>query len=185
MSNGSALPPEPAELAADRERLMPELLKQSKVATGATQAVLRKLHDVLQQTRPGASADLNVYNEAKAAFELFGREPGLKPPPIIAEVVTFLQKRAMAMGATGQAKPSPPSSPPAPAAAASGPPRGAPSPRRSTLDGFEMPIRRTQSSVDLNPAVALPAPANKGKAEPQSGAPPSQLKPPGPGKLRG
>jgi hypothetical protein len=179
----SALPPEPPELAAERERLIPELLKQAKTATGVTQTVLRKLHDVLQQTRPGASENVQVYSEAKAAFELFGKEPNLKPPPIIAEVITFLQKRAAAMGATGQPKPA--SSPPAPAPAASGPPRGAPSPRRSTLDGFEMPIRRTSSAVNLNPAVAAPAAANQGKPAPASGAPPQQLKPPGPGKVKG
>ncbi len=177
----STIPPESPEMAAERERLIPELMKQSKAATGATQTVLRKLADVLQQTRPGAPVNLQVYADAKAAFELFGKEPGLVPPPITTQVIEFLQKRAAAMGATAPAKAPAPSAPPAPAPAASAPPRGAPAPRRNTQDGFEMPIKRTSSSVELNP-VALPA-GLKGKTETQAGGP-SAPQPKGPGVIK-
>lgn len=175
----SGFPSESPELAAERARLIAELLKQSKTATGATQTVLRKLHDVLQQSRPGASVDARVYNEAKEAFELFGKQPGLIPPPIVGQVAQFLQKSAAAMKAPTPAKPTSNPPPPAPSA----PPHGVPLPRRNTQDGFELPIKRTQSSVDLNPAVGLPV--NKGAAAPQSGLPASQMKNPGGGKLKG
>ncbi len=177
--SGFVLPPEPPELAAERARLIPELLKQAKTATGATQTVLRKLHDVLQQTRHGAPADAQASKDAKAAIELFGKEPSLMPPPIIGQVAQFLQQSAADIRPPTPAKPA--GSPPSPAVRE--PPRGVPPPRRNTQDGFELPVKRTQSSVDLNPAVGVPA--NKGAAAPQSGSPASQMKNPGGGKLRG
>jgi hypothetical protein len=192
----AALPPEPPELAAERERLMPELLKQAKTHTGSTQLVLRKLHDVLMATRPDAQVDFQVHNDAKAALEAFARDPVLPPPPIIMEVVEFLQKRAIAMGYSGTmqlpkgAPPPPPgvvnpsalprtSSTNTPAVrgpkASSSPPSVPP--RRATSDGFEMPAK---GAVALNPAGGQPATARK-DVKPE---PPSKLKP-GSGNVKG
>lgn len=182
---GGTLPPEPPELAAERERLLAELLKQAKTATGPTQTVLRKLHEVVTQLRPGVPVNPQVYVDAKVAFEQFSKAPVASPPAVIMQSIDFMQKRAAAMGATGTAPPArsappPPPSPPT----ASAPARGLP-PRRNTMDGFEMP-KRTVSSVALNPASTLPLPASQGKKpEPQPGASAAQPKNAGAGKVRG
>lgn len=186
MSLGGALPSEPPELAAERERLMAELLKQAKTATGPTQTVLRKLHEVLSQLRPGAPANPQVYTEAKVAFEQFGKAAVGAPPPVLMQTIEFMQKRATALAAAGPAQP-PKSAPPPPPAQggaragaspaqfipAGAPPRSGP-PRRGTVDGFEMP-KRTQSSVSLNPATPGVSPSGPGQ-KPGPGAPPPQPK---------
>ncbi|MFL5346130.1 MAG: hypothetical protein ACJ8AT_15180 [Hyalangium sp.] len=195
----SAIAAEPAALAAERERLIPELLKQSKATTGTVQTALRKMHDVLVQTRPGATADLKIYEAAKAAFVQLDKEPNVRVPPVLLQAVEFLQKRTAAMsGAGGQTQPPkseqtlppksgqtqppksgqtqpPKSGPPAPAAAAQ--------PRRATVDGFEMP-KRSASSISLVPASGPREPENQGKIEPRPGAP-TTIKNPGAGRLKG
>jgi len=183
----AATPPtEPPELAAERERLLPELEKQAKATTGTTQAMLRKLHEVLVHTKPGVPVDFQVYADAKVAFERFLKDPVLPMPTVIMPAVEFMQKRAVAMGWTGQmqlpkgAPPPPPGligstagSAPAPAASAA--------PRGSAKDGFEGSAR-PQGSVALNPATGEPLAESQGKAELQSDA---RLKTPGGGNLRG
>ncbi len=183
-------PPESPAQAAERERLLPELLKQAKASTGTVQTVLRKMHDVLVQTQPGAVVDPQVYEVAKAAFAQLGKEPNLKIPPILLQAVEFLKKRAAAMEHSGQTQP-PKGAPPPPVASKAGaapaparpaPAAGAP-PRRNTMDGFEMP-KRTSSSVSLIPAVGPSEPAGQGKIEPRTGAP-ATIKNPGAGKVKG
>lgn len=184
-----APPTEPPELAAERERLLLELEKQARAASGSTQAMLRKLHEVLVHTRPGVPVDFQLYSDAKVVIERFLKEPVLPLPPILGPVLEFMQRRAIAMGWTGKMQlpkgvpPPPPgllgsmapSAPiPAPAPATS-PPRGGAS------DGFEGSARPS-GSVALNPATAEPLPASQGKEEFQSDA---RLKTPGGGNLRG
>jgi hypothetical protein len=189
--SAAALRPEPPELAAERERLLPELEKQAKAATGTTQAVLRKLHEVLVHTKLGVPVDFQLYEDAKLAFERFAKEPVLPPPAVIMQVLEFMQKRAVAMGWTGQMqlpKGAPPPPPglvgsisgraPTPAAAASAAPRG------SSKDGFEGSAI-LQGSVALNPASGAPGPASQGKAEPQPESSTPGLKNPGAGHLKG
>jgi hypothetical protein len=199
-------PPEPPALAAERDKLMAELQKQAKTATGPTQTVLKKLYEVLAQTKPGATANPQVFTEAKAAFAELSKAKVDSPPPVIMQTLEFMQKRSAAMAPppapAAPAKSAPPpaakSAPPAPAPAqaapkvggaaaqaassfGSAPPRGAPSPRRPTTDGFEMP--RSTSSVALKPASAGPGAADAGKkAEPGAAGKP---KIPGDGKVRG
>jgi hypothetical protein len=208
MSNAN---PEPPALAAEREKLMAELQKQAKTATGPTQTVLKKLYEVLAQTRPGAPANPQVFTEAKAAFEQFSKAPVASPPPVIMQTLEFMQKRSAAMPPAPAPAPKsapPPSAspagprapipggtfsgassggpPPRPSSAggsfASGPPRGAPAPRRSTMDGFEAP-QRTSSAVSLKPPSA--GAADPGKKADQPGAAPGKPKIPGDGKVRG
>ncbi len=196
-------PPEPPALAAERDKLMAELQKQAKTATGPTQTVLKKLYEVLAQTKPGATANPQVFTEAKAAFAELSKVPAASPPPVIMQTLEFMQKRSAAMAPppAAPAKSAPPpaakSAPPpaAPAQAApkvggaaaaassfgSAPPRGAPSPRRPTTDGFEMP--RTASSTALKPPSVGTGAADAGKkADPGAAGKP---KIPGDGKVRG
>jgi hypothetical protein len=161
-----AFPPEPPELAAERERLLPELEKQAKVATGSAQPVLRKLHELIVHTRPGAPFDYQIYGDVKAAFERFMKDPVLPPPAIIMQCVEFMQKRLVAFGFTGQMQ-LPPGAPPlppglvetqAPAPVASAPAPVASAPASGGIkDGFEGSAKR---SLQINPEAAPPPPAN-------------------------
>lgn len=176
----SALPTEPPELVAERERLLAELEKQAKTATGAAQAVLRKLHEVVTHTKPGVPTDFQLYTDAKLAFERFMKEPVFPPPAVIMQTVEFMQKRAIALGWTGQMQ-LPKGAPPPPpglvgsisgassATAAS----GKPAPRGGARDGFEGGSG-AQGSVALNPAGGTPVESSQ-----------APLKNPGSGNVRG
>ena len=95
-------PPEPPERAAERERLIPEIEKQAKSATGTAQPLLRKFHELMLHTRPGAPFDLQIYQDVKDAFMRFMKDPVLPPPVIIMQCVEYMQKRLVAFGFTGQ-----------------------------------------------------------------------------------
>ncbi|HYH99192.1 hypothetical protein [Hyalangium sp.] len=94
--------PEPPELGAERERLLPELDKAAKSTSGTTQVVLRKLNEVLVHMRPGVPVDFQLYADAKVAIERFAKDPVLPVPPVLMQTIEFMQKRAVAMGYTGK-----------------------------------------------------------------------------------
>ncbi|SEU09200.1 hypothetical protein [Stigmatella erecta] len=167
-----AFPPEPPELAAERERLLPELEKQAKSATGTSQAVLRKLHELMAHTRPGAPFDVQIYGDVKAAFERFMKDPVLPPPPVIMQCVEFMQKRLVAFGFTGQMQ-LPPGAPPVPPGlvdtSVSAPVVQAPMASSAPVsggikDGFEGSAKR---SLQINPEAAAVPPAAGEKSEQQ------------------
>jgi hypothetical protein len=176
---GPAFPPEPPELAAQRDRLLPELERQAKTATGATQAVLRKLHELILHTRPGAPFDFQIYSDVKGAFERFMKDPVLPPPAVIMQCVEFMQERLVAFGFTGRmelppgAPPPPPGMvgaiassaavPATPSAPSAPPPPTSP---RGAKDGFEG-SSAPQRTMTLNPELAKPPPSAEPKAEQQ------------------
>jgi len=170
--NSPQFPPEPPELAAERERLIPEVEKQAKAATGTAQPLLRKFHELMLHTRPGAPFELQIYQDVKDAFMRFMKDPVLPPPAIIMQCVEYMQKRLVAFGFTGQmqlpegVQPPPPSvmgpsllqgvqvpaaggatAPMAPAAPAS----------KKAQDGFEGSGSKP-SKMTLNPETAAPPP---------------------------
>lgn len=100
--NAPQFPPEPPELAAERERLIPEVEKQAKAATGTAQPLLRKFHELMLHTRPGSPFDMQIYQDVKDAFMRFMKDPVLPPPAIIMQCVEYMQKRLVAFGFTGQ-----------------------------------------------------------------------------------
>jgi len=176
-----AFPPEPPALAVERERLLPELEKQAKAATGATQQVLRKLHELIAHTKPGAPFDFQIYSDVKGAFERFMKDPVLPPPPVIMQCVEFMQERLVAFGFTGKmelppgAPPPPPelvgsisggTSAPAVSAPAAAAPRAAPA-VRGAKDGFEGSTAKTQSRPTLNPETAAPPPGAPTENKPE------------------
>lgn len=179
-------PPEPPEFAPERERLLLELEKQAKAATGTAQAMLRKLHEVLAHQKPGIPIDFQLYADAKVAFERFLKEPVLPLPPILGQVIEFMQKRAVAMGWTGRMQLPKGAPPPPPGLVVSmggsaPPPAPAPSaaPQGGAKDGFEGSAKA--GSVAINPKGGEPLPASEGKAELRD----ARLKTPGGGNLRG
>ncbi len=189
-----AFPPEPPELAAERERLLPELEKQAKAATGSAQAVLRKLHELMVHTRPGAPFDFQIYSDVKGAFERFMKDPVLPPPAIIMQCVEFMQKRLVAFGFTGKME-LPPGAPPPPAGvvgtissttATPAAPAAAPAARGGAAgkDGFEGSAK--QGGLTLNPETAAPPPGTAPKSEQQQlESFKTWMKNPGVGKVKG
>lgn len=162
-----ALPTEPPELVAKREKLLAALEKQAKTATGTAQPVLRKMHELLANTKVGSPLNVNLYNEVKDAFVRFTKDPVLPPPTIIMEVVEFLQERLVAVGFTGQME-WPEGAPPVPAGfvgallegapAAAAPAAKAQRPGAAGVkDGFEGSGGQ-RKGMTLNPETA-PAPA--------------------------
>jgi hypothetical protein len=178
---------EPPEFAPERERLLLELEKQARAATGSAQAMLRKFHEVLAHQRPGTPIDFKLYADAKVAIERFLKEPIVPLPSILGQVIEFMQKRAVAMGWTGKMQLPKGAPPPPPGLVASmgvsaPPPAPAPgaAPAGGAKDGFEGSAK-AQGSVALNPKSGEPLPASEGKAELRD----ARLKTPGGGNLRG
>jgi hypothetical protein len=182
----AAPPTEPPEFAPERERLLLELEKQARASTGTLQPVLRKLHEVLVHQKPGVPVDFQLYADAKLALERFLKEPVLPLPPILKQVVEFMQRRMLAMGWTGKMQ-LPKGAPPPPpglvaSMAGSAPPPISPSsaaPQGGARDGF-VGSAKAQGSVAINPARE-PLPASEGKAELHD----ARLKTPGGGNLKG
>jgi hypothetical protein len=185
--SAAAVPVEPPELAVERERLLAELEKQAKTATGTAQAMLRKLHEVLVHQKPGIPVDFQLYADAKAAFERFLKDPVLPFPTVMVQVVEFMQKRMVAMGWTGKmqipegAPPPPPGLVPSMTSSAPPPaPAARPVPQGGAKDGFEG-RSAAQGAVALKPSDGQPLPASQGKAELHD----ARLKTPGGGNLKG
>lgn len=177
-----AFPPEPPELVAERDRLLPELEKQAKSATGTAQQVLRKLHELIVHTKPGAPFDVQIYGEVKTAFERFMKDPVLPPPVIIMQCVEFMQRRLVAFGFTGKME-LPPGAPPpppglidttlsggSPAPAPTGTPAAgsAPVPGRGGKDGFEGSSKgKPAAGLTLNPETTVPPPGAAEETKPE------------------
>ncbi len=169
------LPTEPPELVAKREKLLAALEKQAKAATGTAQPVLRKMHELVANTKVGSPLNVSLYNEVKDAFVRFMRDPVLPPPTIIMEVVEFMQERLAAVGFTGQME-WPEGAPPVPAgfvgALLEGAPAGGPvtpvqRPAAGVKDGFEGSSAQ-RKGMTLNPETApAPAAASDAKSEQQ------------------
>ncbi|HYO70495.1 MAG TPA: hypothetical protein VEU33_30885 [Archangium sp.] len=166
------LPTEPPELVAKREKLLAALEKQSKAATGSAQPVLRKMHELVANTKVGVPLNVGLYNEVKDAFVRFMKDPVLPAPTIIMEVVEFMQERLATVGFTGQME-WPEGAPPIPAgfvgtllegspAAGGAPVSPFQRPAAAVKDGFEGSAQR--KGMTLNPEAA-PAPAVSSEAK--------------------
>ena len=90
------VPVEPPELIARREQLLTQLETEAKAATGTAQPVLRKLHELLTNTRPDQPFNPALYGQVHEAFQAFLKAPVLPPPAILMECMTFLQERQAA-----------------------------------------------------------------------------------------
>jgi hypothetical protein len=166
---------------AERDRLLPELEKQAKAATGTAQQVLRKLHELMVHTKPGAPFDVQIYTEVKNAFERFMKDPVLPPPTIIMQCVEFMQRRLVAFGFTGKMElpPGAPEPPPgligsisggSPAAATGTPAAGSAAVQGrggGGKDGFEGSRGKSSSGLTLNPETAAPPPGAPEETKPE------------------
>ncbi|OJH39333.1 hypothetical protein [Cystobacter ferrugineus] len=160
-----AVPVESPELVAKRDRLLAALEKQANTAKGTAQPVIRKMYELLANTKVGAPFNMNLYVDVKNAFVRFMKDPVLPPPPIIMECVEFMQERLVSVGFSGQME-WPEGAPPVPAAfskvnLAEGipqPAKSAPAPKRArgAQDGFESPPRRAPVIAQLDGQVPEP-----------------------------
>ncbi|WP_375760690.1 hypothetical protein [Corallococcus exercitus] len=154
------LPPEPPELTAKREKLLVELDEQSKAATGVFQQVLRNMRKLVASGAPTAPLDQQLYTDVKDALTRFMKEPILPPPPILGQVVEYLQFRISTYGMTiqkmaleinpeiaGKMAIQPPGGAPAPAAA----PAASRASPKGPSDGFES---SSKGKMTLNPEFA-------------------------------
>jgi CBS domain-containing protein len=190
------VPVEPPELVAKRDRLLAALEKETKAASGTVQQVMRKMHDLLSNTKVSAPLNLGLYTDVKNVFARYMKEPvTAAPPAILMECVEFMQERLVAVGFTGQmewpegAPPMPPEFAKAAAEAAPAPvapPPPAPPAARTTgvKDGFEG-SGAPKRGLSLNPE-ATPPPSSEPKAEQQQlDSFKTWMKNPGFGKVRG
>lgn len=105
------MPPEaPADLVAKRERIIPELEKQAKTATGTLQQVMRKMASLLTNTKPGASLSFQLYQDVKDAFSRHLGEAEKNPalanmPTVLVESVEWMQAYLNARGFAADAAP--------------------------------------------------------------------------------
>jgi hypothetical protein len=191
------LPVEPPELVAKRERLLSALEKESKSNTGPAQAVMRKMFDLLSNTKVGTPLNLGLYQDVKNAFMRYMKEPVTAPPPaILMECVEFMQERLVSVGFTGQmewpegAPPMPPEFAKAAAAAAAAPPPVAPPPPAArpaakAKDGFEGGSA-PKKGLTINPETAAAPPSPEPKTEQQQlDSFKAWMKNPALGKLKG
>jgi len=166
------VPVEPPELVAKRDRLLAALEKQAKTATGTAQPVMRKMYDLLANTKVGAPFSMNLYVDVKNAFVRFMKDPVLPPPPIIMECVEFMQERLVAVGFSGQME-WPEGAPPVPTAftkvnlaegvpVAKSAPAAAAKRARGPQDGFESaPARRATLNPQLAEQPLAPSPKSE------------------------
>ncbi|QSQ18668.1 hypothetical protein JY651_25220 [Pyxidicoccus parkwayensis] len=187
MSNTNApaeLPPDaPAELVAKRDRIIPELEKQAKTATGTLQQVMRKMAALISNTKPGAALDGRLYQDVKDAFSRHLSEAEKNPalaamPPVLVESVEWMQAYLNARGfspesASAPAAAAPAKAPAAGKAAAAGP-----------KDAFESGGKKHASLTgEAPPPPAAPLDAKKEQKELESFK--AWMKNPSLGKLKG
>lgn len=194
------LPTEPPELVAKRDKLLARLEKESKAATGTAQPVLRKMHELLNNTRVGTPLNVNLYQEVKDAFVRFMKDPVLPPPTIIMEVVEFMQERLVAVGFTGQMEwpegapqlpqgfvgsllqGTPAAGAPAPAAA---PAQRTPAAAKDGFEGSSAPQRKMTLNPETAPAPAAPAAPDAKSEQQQLESFKTWMKNPALGKVKG
>ncbi|MCE9666645.1 hypothetical protein LY474_02365 [Myxococcus stipitatus] len=188
------LPPEPPALAEKREKLLVELEAQTKTAQGSYLQVVRTMKMLIASTNPTAPLDERLYGDVTGALNRFTKDPVLPIPPLLGELVSYLQERLSTYGTAiqNELKEINPelhakmavTLPGAPAAAPAAP---AAPPARTTgagaKDGFESSSKR---SLSLDPEANPPPPApGQGQKDAQLESFKAWMKNPSLGKLKG
>jgi hypothetical protein len=153
------MPPEaPADLVAKRERIIPELEKHAKTATGTLQQVMRKMAALITNTKPGASLSFQLYQDVKDAFSRHLGEAEKNPalanmPTVLVESVEWMQAYLNARGFAADTAPAATSAA-APAAKA---PAGKAPPAAGAKDAFESGGKKHASLTgEAPPPAATP-----------------------------
>ncbi|RKH10752.1 hypothetical protein D7Y13_18300 [Corallococcus praedator] len=96
-------PAAPEELTKKREGIISGLDAASKGATGTLQQVLRKMSELLVNTKDGAHMNMALYQDVKDAFNRHLGEAGKNPalatmPPVLIEAVEWMQNYLTSRG---------------------------------------------------------------------------------------
>ncbi len=96
----SALEPEPAHLAEEREQLLAGLEAAITSAQGSLQQLLEQLREVLVSTKPEAPFQPRFAREFNTALERYQKDGTVpKPPPeILLDCLIFLRELVQARG---------------------------------------------------------------------------------------
>lgn len=114
-------PAAPEELTKKRESIITGLDAAAKTATGTLQQVLRKMSELLANTKDGAHMNMALYQDVKDAFNRHLGEAGKNPalaamPPVLIESVEWMQNYLTARGFDPAAAATPAAAAPTPAA---------------------------------------------------------------------
>ncbi|MFL5350578.1 MAG: hypothetical protein ACJ8AT_37885 [Hyalangium sp.] len=92
------VPKEPPEMIARRGKILAELEKQSKTATGNIKACMLKSVQVLKAMEPSAPLDEHLYRDFTEAFMRLTKDPAALPPPeIFLLTIEYMQERIAAL----------------------------------------------------------------------------------------
>ena len=96
-------PAAPEELTKKRDTIITGLDAAAKTATGTLQGVLRKMSELLVNTKDGAHMNMALYQDVKDAFNRHLGEAGKNPalasmPPVLIESVEWMQNYLTARG---------------------------------------------------------------------------------------
>ncbi|MBN8231388.1 hypothetical protein JYK02_28140 [Corallococcus macrosporus] len=97
-------PAAPEEVTKKRDGLISGLDAAAKSATGTLQAVLRKMSELLANTKDGAQLNMNLYEDVKTAFNRHLKEAEKNPklaadmPAVLINAVEWMQEYISSRG---------------------------------------------------------------------------------------
>jgi hypothetical protein len=119
-------PAAPEEVTKKRDGLISGLDAAAKTATGTLQAVLRKMSELLANTKDNAQLSMNLYEDVKNAFTRHLAEAEKNPklaadmPPVLISAVEWMQEYISSRGFEAPQAAAAPAATTAPAPAAQG-----------------------------------------------------------------
>jgi hypothetical protein len=157
-------PAAPEEVTKKRDGLISGLDTAAKTATGTLQAVLRKMSELLANTKDNAQLSMNLYEDVKNAFTRHLAEAEKNPklaadmPPVLISAVEWMQEYISSRGFEAT-----PAAAAAPAATAAAPAAGAAQGQGKAKDAFE-----SSSAAKKRAAITgdVPPPPSVANAKP-------------------
>ncbi|RKG82922.1 hypothetical protein [Corallococcus terminator] len=179
-------PAAPEELTKKREGIIAGLDTAAKGATGTLQQVLRKMSELLVNTKDGAQMNMQLYQDVKDAFNRHLGEAGKNPalasmPPVLIESVEWMQTYLTERGVAPKAAAAPAAAAPTPPAAKSAGPAAA-------KDAFESSAGAKKRAVltgDVPPPPAAPPAQDTQEVQKDLESFKAWMKNPSLGKLKG
>ncbi|WP_224369371.1 hypothetical protein [Hyalangium versicolor] len=172
-----AVPTEPPEMIARRGKILAELEKQLKTASGNIKACMLKSTQVLKAMEPSMPLDERLYQDFVEAFARLAKDPAALPPPdIFLTLVEYMQERISVLSpqfaqvaADNDIKVPAPKATEAAAAAAAAPPPAPPPPAagpptKAAKDGFES-SSAPKKKMSLGGDDAPPPPSSSSEAK--------------------
>ncbi|MCY1045173.1 hypothetical protein OV208_27915 [Corallococcus sp. bb12-1] len=152
-------PAAPEELTKKREGIISGLDAASKGATGTLQQVLRKMSELIVNTKDGAHMNMALYQDVKDAFNRHLGEAGKNPalasmPPVLIEAVEWMQNYLTSRGFEPSAAAAPAAAAAAPAQVAK-PAAGGPSGAKDAFVSDSAAKKRAAITGDVPPPPSI------------------------------